>query len=121
MRRLLALACFAAALVLATQWGPGVAVASQTCSTTCSSGAQISCTVASGTCTSSPGSVSCCGQVYGCSAIDSYWACRDNCDAQYDSCIHQCRVFNPCVNNCLQNRNFCYSLCGSPPQTSFSC
>jgi hypothetical protein len=121
MRRFLELVCIVVVTLVAAQWGPAVAVASQTCSTTCSSGAVIKCTVATGTCSSSPGSVSCCGQVHGCSAIDAYYSCFDRCEAEYDACVSQCTTFNPCVNDCLQNRNFCESFCGSAPQTSFSC
>jgi hypothetical protein len=121
MRRLLELACILVVTLVAAQWGPAVAVASQTCNTTCSSGAVITCTVASGTCSSSPGSVSCCGQVHDCSAIDAHETCINNCDAAFDACASRCRVFDPCVRNCATTRNSCYTNCGPAPQTSFSC
>jgi hypothetical protein len=121
MRKALLLAGLLTVLALAIYGGPTVASASQTCTEPCSGGSTLSCTVATGMCTSSLGSVTCCGATHDCAAINTYDTCRNNCETAYDTCINHCTVRNPCVQNCNNARTTCLSHCGTRPTTSWSC
>lgn len=86
------------------------ASASQTCSATCEGGNSIVCTVASGTCSSSSGTVTCCGTTHNCNAINSWYVC-------FFECVHGFPpqgVSSDIKGNCSQ-------ICGAAPQTNFSC
>ncbi len=121
MRRVFMLAVLVATVFLAVYGRPAVVSASQVCNATCSSGSSLSCNVASGTCTSSGTTVTCCGQTLNCVAIDAYNACRNHCSDQYDICVNNCTVRNPCLNNCNTAQRTCWSNCGTRPKTSLSC
>jgi hypothetical protein len=108
-------------VILAVYGGPTPAAAGQTCTTTCSSGSTVTCTEASGTCSSASGTVTCCGQAHTCTAIDAWNACESRCTAAYNTCIGNCKVFNPCFTNCASSRTLCFNSCGARPTTSFSC
>ena len=122
MRRMLLLVGLLAVVVLATYGGPTAVAASETCTATCSGGATLSCTVASGTCSSAVGTVTCCGgQTLTCGAINTWDACRTSCDTAYTNCVNHCTVRNPCLQNCLTGRSTCESHCGAQPTISLSC
>ena len=105
MRRLLLVVGLASIVGLAAYYdGPRPASASQTCTATCNSPSSLSCTVAAGTCSSSAGTVTCCGQVHTCDAINAWNAC-------WFRCVHG---FSRIQMNCSQ-------ICGAAPKTSFSC
>lgn len=98
------------------------ASASDTCTASCSGGATLACVVANGTCSSSDmTSVTCCGATHTCTAINQWDACRANCTTLYNECVSTCRVFDPCVENCVRARTTCQNDCGTMPQITFSC
>jgi hypothetical protein len=126
MKKALWLAGLLVALAVALGIEPvRVAEAAQTCSTACSSGRTLQCTTANGTCTSSAGTVTCCGQTYSCAPIDAAVAarnaCLNDCNDDYEACVDDCTVRDPCLTNCSSARTFCRSRCPVVPQTSFSC
>lgn len=125
MRKALTLAGLLIALVVTLGVDPvRLAEAAQTCSTTCSSGRTLQCTTASGTCTSTSGAVTCCGQTHSCATVDAAVAarnaCVDACWAGYEDCVDGCTVRHPCVTNCASARTACVSRCPTV-QSSFSC
>ena len=117
MRRALILAGLLLVVAFAHYSAP-VAVASQYCSTTCAV-STLSCN-ASTTCSSSPGTLTCCGAVYTCGAIDAYDACRSSCQADFEFCTSFCTT-KSCLSACNSERLACYSSCGTRPQTNFTC
>jgi hypothetical protein len=121
MRRFFLMAGLVAIVFLAVYGRPAVVSASQVCNATCSSGTSLSCNVASGTCTSSGTTVTCCGQTLNCVAIDAYNACRNSCDDKYDTCVNNCTVRDPCLTNCNTALRACWTRCGTRPTTSLSC
>ena len=121
MRRALVTIGLLVVVFLAAWGGPRVASATQTCTATCSGGSTLSCTVATGTCSSASGTVTCCGQTHDCVAINAYDACRNNCSNQHDTCINHCTVRDPCVTNCNNALRTCWNNCGAHPTTSWSC
>jgi hypothetical protein len=122
MRKLFLTGGLLAVVAMLTYPMPRPAWAKQTCTATCQAGATITCTVASGTCTSSPGTVTCCGQVHNCNAINAYNACKSSCSTALSACFGRCNgVINPCVAECETAYRSCLTFCGSAPQTSFSC
>jgi hypothetical protein len=121
MRRFFLMAGLVTIVFLAVYGRPAVVSASQVCNATCSSGSSLSCNVASGTCTSSGTTVTCCGQTLNCVAIDAYNACRNNCDNRYDTCVNGCTVRDPCLTNCNTAQRACWTRCGARPTTSLSC
>lgn len=126
MKKILSLAGLLAVVFVALGGIPfPVAEAAQTCYTNCSSGKTLTCTTATGTCTSVPGSVTCCGTTYYCAPIDAAVAarnaCLDNCWTNYEACVDNCTVRHPCLSNCAAARSSCMSQCPPLPQTSFSC
>jgi hypothetical protein len=126
MKKALSLAVALMALTVVLSIDPvRIAEAAQTCSTSCSSGRTLQCTTASGTCTSSSGAVTCCGQTYLCSTIDAAAAvrsaCLSQCNAEYNACVDGCTVRDPCLFDCADARAVCRSQCPAAPQTSFSC
>lgn len=125
MKKALLLTGLLAALTVAFGIDPvRVAEAAQTCSTTCSGGVTLQCTTATGTCTSTSGSVTCCGQTYYCSTIDAAVAernaCLLDCDERYFTCRSFCTT-RTCLTECAAFRTTCRSDCGPLPQSSFSC
>lgn len=102
-----------------------LAEAAQTCSTTCAAGRTLQCTTANGTCTSTAGSVTCCGQTYTCGPIDAAAAarsaCLSNCMATWEACVDNCPNRHPCVTNCTTARSACQAQCPPLAQSSFSC
>jgi hypothetical protein len=126
MKKVLCLAGLLAVVFVALGGIPfPVAEAAQTCSTTCSSGRTLTCTTASGTCTSVAGSVSCCGTTHYCSTIDAAaaarTACVNECWDDYDACADDCTVRHPCLSDCGDARFYCMSQCPPFAPTSFSC
>jgi len=121
MRRFFLMAGLVAIVFLAVYGRPAVVSASQVCTATCASGSSLTCNVASGTCTSSGTSVTCCGQTLNCVAIDAYNACRNTCEDRYDTCINHCTVKDSCVTNCNTALRSCWTQCGARPTTSLSC
>jgi hypothetical protein len=121
MRRMLLMVGLLAVVTLVTYGGPTAVAASETCTATCSGGATLSCTVASGTCSSAAGMVTCCGQTHNCNAINAWDTCQNSCQTAYNTCFSHCTVFNPCVTICVNNRLTCQRNCGAQPTISFSC
>jgi len=121
MRKVLVMAGLMAVVFLASYGWPTGASASQTCTATCGSGSTLTCNVASGTCSSSGATVTCCGQTHGCAAIDAYNACRNECLDDYDFCRSHCTVRIPCLDDCNAARTSCINSCGPRPTTTFSC
>jgi hypothetical protein len=77
--------------------------------------------VATGTCSSASGTVTCCGQTHDCAAINAYNACRNECNVEYNACRNNCTVRDPCLSDCLDVQRACWTDCGPRPATSFSC
>lgn len=99
-----------------------LASASQTCTVTCTSGSPITCIVASGTCSTSSNSVTCCGSTHGCSAINSYDACFQECQVAFDGCLSRCPPHINCLGKCQYYEGICIATnCGTRPVTTFSC
>lgn len=121
MRKALVMIGLMMVVVLATWGGPRVASATQTCTATCSGGSTLTCTVATGTCSSAVGTVTCCGQTHDCVAINAYNACRNDCNADYNLCKSRCTVRDPCLTECNDAQRACWSSCGTRPTTSWSC
>jgi hypothetical protein len=122
MRRVFVLAGLLAVMLMATWGGPTLVSATQTCTATCSGGSILTCTVATGTCSSASGTVTCCGQAHDCVAVNAYDACRNNCDNQHDACINSCGGHGGnCITNCNTALRTCWNRCGVAPSKSFSC
>jgi len=99
-----------------------IAAGTCTASTTCSSGTTISC---DGTtpCSNDDGvSVTCNGSSGSCtvlcSDVDAAAACKDDCDAEYQSCLAACNGSRTCAAPCIDARFSCYHSC---PHASTSC
>jgi hypothetical protein len=121
MRRALVMIGLMTVVFLVTWGGPRAASATQTCTATCSGGSTLSCTVATGTCSSASGTVTCCGQTHDCAAIDAYNACKSDCSTEYNLCKSRCTVRDPCLSDCTDGFHLCLSDCGARPTTSWSC
>lgn len=118
--RLLALAGVLVSSTLAIEGGSNPAGAAQTCTVSCST-ATLTCNTST-TCTSSPGSMICCGQTYTCSAIDTYNNCRSTCLAEYNACRLGCpSKLSPCFDECVAERHACETSCNPRPPTTVSC
>lgn len=117
MRRVLILVALLLVVALAQNSVPSAAAA-QYCSTPCAV-STLQCN-ASSTCSSAPGTLTCCGAVYTCGAIDAYDQCRADCQADFQWCTSGCTT-KACLSMCNSQRVACYSTCGSRPQTSFTC
>jgi hypothetical protein len=125
MRRALLLTALvtAAAALGAFDLRPSQAV--QMCSTTCSGGVTIKCCVATGTCSSSGGSLDCAGVSHTCADYDAansaYNSCLSSCQASYNVCASHCTTHTfTCLAPCVTARNNCEDSC-QPPQTNFGC
>jgi hypothetical protein len=89
------------------------------CTTTCS-GSTLSCTPMS-SCTSVPGSsITCDGVTTQCSYSNSWCACANPCQTNYENCIAGCDPSVPFTCRvCSRIRTFCLSDCGTaPPHTT---
>lgn len=86
-----------------------------TAETTCSSGYTISCSAGPGaTCGSNAGWDVFCGTCsVSCATANARAQCEANCDAAYNACIAPCRVFFPCVSDCVQARFLCRNACAA--------
>ncbi|HEX9945897.1 MAG TPA: hypothetical protein VGG03_28150 [Thermoanaerobaculia bacterium] len=118
-RRFLVLAALLGALTVAVAGGSGPAWAAQYCSVNCAV-STLECNT-SGTCSSSPGTLTCCGQTYTCTAIDAYDNCRAECSDEFWACRLPCPNKSPCYEECYAAYRACNQSCGSRPATSFSC
>jgi hypothetical protein len=98
--------------------GYGQANAAQTCTTSCDGASALSCTVASGSCTSAPNQVTCCGQTHTCSAFDSWYVCFFICVHGFPPSGAQATK-GPEASPLIQQN--CNQKCGSVPPLTFSC
>ena len=123
MRRLFVLTGLLAVLLMAAWGGPTMVSANpQTCTEACSGGATLSCTSAAGICSSSAGSVTCCGVTLLCGPINTFDTCRNNCDTAHDNCVNSCGTrAGSCLTNCNTGLRTCWTHCGPAPATSASC
>lgn len=118
-RRFLVLAVLLGSLTVAIEAGPESAWAAQYCTVTCAA-STLECNT-SGTCNSSPGVLTCCGQTITCDAIDAYDGCRSDCYDEFWACRLPCPNKSPCYEACYAEYRACNQSCGSRPATSFSC
>jgi hypothetical protein len=87
------------------------------CSTPCEGGT-LSCTSSSGTCTSAPNQVTCCGQTHTCTAYDAWYVC-------FFQCVHgfpppgASGATAPAMTPLIQMN--CNQTCGTAPPLTFSC
>ncbi len=119
MRRLLILAGLVAVVALAASTGmTPPAQATTMCTTTCS-GSSLSCTPMS-SCTSVPGtSITCDGVTTQCSASNSWCACANQCEANFESCNAGCDPSVPVTCRiCDRTYNTCITHCGAQPPHS---
>ena len=118
MRRVLVLSGLVSALFLAVFLEPPASVQAQAmCSTTCSSGATLTCCPTTRCSTVAGTSVTCDGVVMSCSAVNPWYTCKAACEERriecFDTCI-KCGLCAPQYNNCLNN-------CGPAPTTNIGC
>ncbi len=95
--------------------------ATETCTATCSGGAVLMCTSASGTCSSSSMSVTCCGGTHTCTAVNAWQTCINSCTTALNRCIQACDGKLTCVGPCYTADTACKNRCGAEPATTFSC
>jgi hypothetical protein len=120
MRQCLSVVAMVTVVMLALATGAQRSVATQMCSTMCSGGATLSCS-ASTTCTSTSGTIVCCGTTHTCSAYNTWQACSLTCLSREQQCFHSCTQLDPCFPDCVDTFNTCKSGCGSEPPLNFSC
>jgi hypothetical protein len=122
MRRVFILTGLLAVILMATWGGPSM-VSANTCTETCSGGAVLSCTSSTGMCNNAGGgSITCCGATLSCGPINTYDACRNNCDTAHDNCVNSCGTrAGSCLTNCNTGLRTCWTHCGAAPATSGSC
>jgi hypothetical protein len=119
MRRGLGVAVMVTVVTLALGTVAQRGSATQMCSTMCAGGEVLSCT-ASTTCSSSPGTIVCCGTAYTCTPYDTWQACSLSCISKEQQCFHSCNSLS-CDTQCADEFELCKGVCGSEPPLSFSC
>ena len=124
MRKLfLTMALLSVVVLLTHGAAPSPAYANEVCTATCQEGATLTCTVASGTCSSASGSVTCCGSTHTCTAINAWDTCMTDCQNQFTTCLNDCpnHTIDPCLLDCENALQTCKTHCGAEPPVSFSC
>jgi hypothetical protein len=119
MRKLVVLSFLLGVLVWAGAFEPVPAEAYQSCNVPCQYEVLRCCT--NGTCSTSPGTLTCNGTVTTCSASDAYWACYFNCESNYEDCVANCDS-GQCVTLCNDLKGLCVrAMCGTRPPSNFGC
>ena len=120
MRRVLVLSGLVSALLLATYLGspPSVQADPTYCTTTCSSGAVLTCCATTRCSTVAGTSVTCDGVVMRCSTVNPWYLCKADCDEWAANCFDACE-FN--CNACGHGYTLCIDRCGPKPTTNIGC
>jgi hypothetical protein len=126
MRKLVGVLGVLSVVLLAMGRNRPVAQAQDLCTAPCMDNVTLSCTVATGTCSATGGSVTCCGQTLTCTAINAWNACYSACGTALVQCKATCDNLPlgqqaVCNRTCGLKEQTCENACGTEPTTSLSC